>query len=95
MGGSEETMNIKISPGGLGSQSLERTNDNGFIISTLGSTVIKTDSNLSYRFKYLHKNQFVFQMHKIQMDLKARPNSIRKQKNSLFQNLVKKDFKGF
>jgi len=54
-GGSEETMNIKISPGGLGSQSLDRTNDNGFIISTMGSTVIKTDSNLSYRYKYLHK----------------------------------------
>ena len=47
-GGSEETMNIKINPGGLGGESIMRTNDNGFIISTTGGTIIKTDSNLSY-----------------------------------------------
>ena len=47
-GGSEETMNIKKNPGGLGGESIMRTNDNGFIISTAGGTIIKTDSNLSY-----------------------------------------------
>ena len=46
-GSSEKNMDIKISPGGLGGRSIMRTNDNGFIIST-GSTIIKTDSNLSY-----------------------------------------------
>jgi len=47
-GGSEDTMNIKKNPGGLGGESIMRTNDNGFIISTAGRTIIKTDSNLSY-----------------------------------------------
>jgi len=41
-------MNIKKNPGGLGGESIMRTNDNGFIISTAGGTIIKTDSNLSY-----------------------------------------------
>ena len=48
-GGSEKTINIKINPGGLGGESIMMTNDNGFIISTAGRTIIKTDSNLSYR----------------------------------------------
>tara|TARA_B100000214_G_scaffold372773_1_gene351691 strand:- start:2667 stop:4034 length:1368 start_codon:yes stop_codon:yes gene_type:complete len=47
-GNSEETINLKISPGGLGGESIERTNDNGFIISTTGNTIIKTDLHLSY-----------------------------------------------
>ena len=47
-GGSGDTMNIKKNPGGLGGESIMRTNDNGFIISTAGGTIIKTDSNLSY-----------------------------------------------
>ena len=47
-GESEEIMNIKIDlDSGFGGQSIERTNDNGFIISS-GSTIIKTDSNLSF-----------------------------------------------
>ena len=29
-------------------ESIERTNDNGFIISTGGGTVLKTNSDLSY-----------------------------------------------
>jgi len=48
-GGSEKTINIKKKPGGLGGESIMRTKDNGFIISTAGRTIIKTDSNLSYR----------------------------------------------
>ena len=44
----EENINTKISPGGFGGESIERTNDNGFIISTGGGTVLKTDSDLSY-----------------------------------------------
>ena len=47
-GESEEIMNIKIDlDSGYGGQSIERTNDNGFIISA-GSTIIKTDSNFSF-----------------------------------------------
>ena len=38
----------KISPGGFGGESIEKTLDNGFIISTGGGTVLKTDSHLSY-----------------------------------------------
>ena len=44
----EENLNMKISPGGFGGESIERTSDNGFIISTSGGTVIKTDSQLEY-----------------------------------------------
>ena len=47
-GSNEKNEDIKISPGGLGGRSIMRTNDNGFIISTAGGTIIKTDSNLSY-----------------------------------------------
>ena len=47
-GSNEKNEDIKISPGGLGGESIMRTNDNGFIISTAGGTIIKTDSNLSY-----------------------------------------------
>ncbi len=47
-GDSEETIDLKISPGGLGGESIERTSDNGFIISTSGNTIIKTNSSLSY-----------------------------------------------
>ena len=47
-GDNEENIDIKISPGGFGGESIERTNDNGFIISTGGGTVLKTDSDLSY-----------------------------------------------
>ena len=47
-GAFEENLNMKISPGGFGGESIERTSDNGFIISTSGGTVIKTDSQLEY-----------------------------------------------
>ena len=47
-GSSEKNMDIKISPGGLGGRSIMRTTDNGFIIIT-GSTLVKTDSNLSFK----------------------------------------------
>jgi len=48
-GESEETMNLKIFlDDGIGGESIHRTNDNGFIISTLGCIIIKTDSNLSF-----------------------------------------------
>jgi len=42
-------MNLKIFlDDGIGGESIHRTNDNGFIISTLGCIIIKTDSNLSF-----------------------------------------------
>ncbi len=44
----DENLNLKISPGGFGGESIERTSDNGFIISTGGGIVLKTDSQLSY-----------------------------------------------
>ena len=44
----EDNLNSKISPGGFGGESIEKTLDNGFIISTGGGTVLKTDSHLSY-----------------------------------------------
>ena len=44
----EDNLNLKISPGGFGGESIEKTLDNGFIISTGGGTVLKTDSQLSY-----------------------------------------------
>jgi hypothetical protein len=47
-GSNEKNEDIKISLGSLGGRSIMRTNDNGFIISTTGGTIIKTDSNLSY-----------------------------------------------
>ena len=47
-GEDEEPINVKINPGGLGGESIERTNDNGFIISTSGNTIIKTDQYLNY-----------------------------------------------
>ena len=48
-GEGEETMNLKIFlDDGIGGESIHRTNDNGFIISTLGCIIIKTDSNLSF-----------------------------------------------
>jgi hypothetical protein len=47
-GSGEKTMELKLRVGSLGGRSIMRTNDNGFIISTTGGTIIKTDSNLSY-----------------------------------------------
>ena len=48
-GEGEETMDLKIFlDSGIAAQSIHRTNDNGFIISTLGCIIIKTDSNLSF-----------------------------------------------
>tara|TARA_B100000073_G_scaffold140365_1_gene115530 strand:- start:1262 stop:2620 length:1359 start_codon:yes stop_codon:yes gene_type:complete len=47
-GGTVQAIDKKISPGGLGGESIEQTNDHGFIISTTGNTIIKTDSQLSY-----------------------------------------------
>tara|TARA_B100001250_G_scaffold396398_1_gene402350 strand:- start:892 stop:1170 length:279 start_codon:yes stop_codon:yes gene_type:complete len=48
-GEGEETMDLKIFlDSGVAAQSIHRTNDNGFIISTLGCIIIKTDSNLSF-----------------------------------------------
>jgi len=44
----DDNLNLKISPGGFGGESIERTNDNGYIISTGGGTVLKTDSELMY-----------------------------------------------
>ena len=44
----EENLNLKISPGGYGGESIERTSDNGFIISIGGGIVLKTDAQLSY-----------------------------------------------
>ena len=41
-------MELKLDVGSLGGRSIMRTNDNGFIISITGGTIIKTDSNLSY-----------------------------------------------
>ena len=43
----EKNMELKLDVGS-GGTSIMRTNDNGFIISTIGGTIIKTDSNLSY-----------------------------------------------
>ena len=47
-GNLEENLNLKISPGGFGGESIDRTSDKGFIISTGGGIVLKTDSQLSY-----------------------------------------------
>ena len=48
-GESEETMSNKIELDfGFGGESIERTIDNGFIMSTTGRIIIKTDSNLSF-----------------------------------------------
>ena len=47
-GSGEKNMELKLDVGSLGGRSIMRTNDNGFIISTIGGTIIKTDSNLSY-----------------------------------------------
>ncbi len=47
-GSGEKNMELKLDVGSLGGTSIMRTNDNGFIISTVGGTIIKTDSNLSY-----------------------------------------------
>ena len=44
----EDNLNLKISPGGFGGESIEKTSDNGYIISTGGGTVLKTDSQLTY-----------------------------------------------
>ena len=44
----DDNLNLKISPGGFGGESIERTSDNGFIISTGGGIVLKTDSQLLY-----------------------------------------------
>ena len=44
----EDNINLKINPGGFGGESIERTSDNGYIISTGGGTVLKTDSQFSY-----------------------------------------------
>jgi len=46
-GSGEKNMELKLDVG-LGGRSIMRTNDNGFIISITGGTIIKTDSNLSY-----------------------------------------------
>ena len=47
-GGFDDDLNLKISPGGFGGESIERTSDNGYIISTGGGTVLKTNSQLSF-----------------------------------------------
>ena len=44
----EGVIDEKVSDAGFGGKNVERTQDNGYIISTLGSVLIKTDSNLSY-----------------------------------------------
>ena len=44
----EDVIDEKVSDAGFGGKNVERTQDNGYIISTLGSVLIKTDSNLSY-----------------------------------------------
>ena len=44
----EDVIDEKVSDAGSGGKNVERTQDNGYIISTLGSVLIKTDSNLSY-----------------------------------------------
>lgn len=44
----EDVIDEKVSDVGFGGKNVERTQDNGYIISTLGSVLIKTDSNLSY-----------------------------------------------
>ena len=44
----EGVIDEKVSGAGFGGKNVERTQDNGYIISTLGSVLIKTDSNLSY-----------------------------------------------
>lgn len=47
-GSAEETINKKISLSGLGGESIESTDDNGFIISTTGNIILKTDQSLTY-----------------------------------------------
>ena len=44
----EDVIDKKVSDAGFGGKNVEKTQDNGYIISTLGSVLIKTDSNLSY-----------------------------------------------
>jgi len=44
----EDVIDEKVSDAGSGGKNVERTQDNGYIISTLGNVLIKTDSNLSY-----------------------------------------------
>ena len=44
----EEDIDIKVSNAGFGGENIERTEDNGFIISTAGNMLIKTDSELIY-----------------------------------------------
>ena len=39
---------IRIWYVGLGGESIDKINDDGFIFSTTGNTIIKTDPNLSY-----------------------------------------------
>jgi len=48
-GEGEDILDLKIGLDfGVAAQSIHRTHDNGFIISTLGCVIIKTDSNLSF-----------------------------------------------
>ena len=48
--GHEEAINKNINIGGLGGESIEKTDDNGFILSTSGNIIIKTDSYFNYEF---------------------------------------------
>ena len=48
-GGNEETKNDKLDLDfGFGGESIYRTSDNGFIISTVGGVIIKTDPDLNF-----------------------------------------------
>ena len=44
----EGVIDKKVSDAGFGGENVERTLDDGFIISTAGNILIKTDSYLSY-----------------------------------------------
>ena len=47
-GQNENSIDLKLENAGYGGESIEMSNDGGFIIGTSGSTIIKTDQELNF-----------------------------------------------
>ena len=47
-GQNENSVDLKLETAGSGGESIEMSEDGGFIIGTLGSTIIKTDKDLNF-----------------------------------------------
>ena len=45
---SENSVDLKLETAGSGGESIEMSEDGGFIIGTLGSTIVKTDKDLNF-----------------------------------------------